>query len=642
MGTSEIGMLALGVVFGAAVSAPIVLLWSKGKATSETDALRTETLDLRAKLTSQESLLTAEREARAKEAESARKEGERFEEKRSSLEDQLQQYRATAASSDATAKAATESLTAVEAARDAAKNELAEVSRTASKLELDLAAAMTRASTAEDAKVVALSAKDEECQKLLESERKASKEREQGLRDGHEAALMALKKANEAQVAAHQAAMISLREAHEKAESAMRQAHGRELASRDGQIADQKAYIEKCDEALGKAFKDATATALGEALKGFDERAQARFKEEQERAGERSRLEKEEIERLLKPMHEEIKGLEELNTRLEESRVKAEGALDEKLQRIQQTSESLANALRKPGVRGTWGEEQLKRILDSAGMTEGVHYRVQDHTEEEGEALRTDFIIMLPKGREVVIDSKAPFAQYEAAMNATTEEERVRYSEAHAKAVRGHFKALKSKEYWRRYPGSPDCVFLFIPHEGAYQLACEYDKQLLSDCHAQKVILANPMTLMSLVHVAAYALQEDRMKGDMEQVRNAAVTLCERLGRVFTLITKHRGHLASAVDSYNGVVASIEGRLIPSTKTMERLGLGDAKLANAPNVLQANIRILPVAEVDEDLGKSEVLVNPQLLGDVTEPLSSDQDVLALTSTSSVLEPDLVG
>lgn len=387
----------------------------------------------------------------------------------------------------------------------------------------------------------------------------------------------------------------------EESQAVLRESHARELSVRDAQIADLKAYIATCDEALRKAFQDASAAALNEAIKGFTEQAQTRFRDEQARAAERSELEKREIARMLEPMQKELSELEELNKRMEESRAKAEGALDEKLQRIQQTSESLASALKKPGVRGLWGEGQLKKILDSAGMTEGVHYRVQDHTEEDGDALRTDFIIMLPKGREVVIDSKAPLTHYWDAMNATTEDERARSAEAHARSVRGHFRALKSKDYWRRYPGSPDCVFLFIPYEGAYQLACEHDKELLTDCHAAKVVLANPMTLMSLVHVAAYALQEDRLKGDMEKVRDAGMSLCQRLGHVLGLLAKHRRHLVSAVDSYNEIVGSVDRRLAPAAREMQRLGISDAKLANDPAVIQASVRILPVpVEIGEE------------------------------------------
>ena len=391
----------------------------------------------------------------------------------------------------------------------------------------------------------------------------------------------------EAAKAQGESLLRGLREAHE----AEREGHARELATRDLAI-----------KTLDKAFRDASATALNEALAKFDESAQRRFREEQERASERAGREKGEIARLLEPVQKELSDLGEMNDRLESSRVRAEGALDLKLQQIHQTSESLVNALKKPQVRGAWGEEQLRRILESAGMVEGPNYRLQHHTEEDGDALRTDVVILLPKGREVVIDSKAPLDHYSAAMNATSEEERTRSAEAHAKSVRGHFKTLKSKEYWRRYPGSPDCVFLFMPFEGAYQLACEHDKSLMADCHAQKIILANPMTLMSLVHVAAYALQEERIQGEIEQVRNVATTLGERLGKVLELLAKHRRAIDGAVTSYNEIVGSVESRLMPSMREMERLKIGNGRKLDPAVAIETNIRILPVVEGEGEQG----------------------------------------
>ena len=370
-----------------------------------------------------------------------------------------------------------------------------------------------------------------------------------------------------------------------------------ELARADARVAGQ--------ETLLKAFDDASAKALNEALGRFQDQAQGRFREEQELARRRAEAEKGEIGRLLEPMHKELEDLERLTRDVERARVEAEGALNAKLQTLQGASESLAGALKKPQVRGSWGEEQLKRILESGGLVEGTHYKMQDHTEEDGQALRTDVVILLPKGREIVVDSKAPLDNYWAAMNATTDEERKIRAEAHACNVRGHFRTLKGKEYWKRYAGSPDYVILFLPQEGAYQLACEHDRALLTDCHAAKVILANPMTLMNLVHLASYALQEDRMKGDMEKVRDAATTLCGRLGHVLGLVAKHRRHLVATVDSYNEIVGSVDRRLLPSTREMQRLGVGDAKLSDVPTRIETTFKILPVPEA---VGEDEPLV----------------------------------
>ncbi len=344
---------------------------------------------------------------------------------------------------------------------------------------------------------------------------------------------------------------LELREAQVRAE-----AQAREVAKMD-------AYIEACDDALDRAFGEATARAL----KDLGDQAQLQ-------AERRARGEKEAIEGLLGPMKAELAGLEKLTREVEEARVKAEGALDERLRRIQETSDNLAGALKKPQVRGAWGESQLVQILESSGMTEGTHYLLQDHTDEEGEALRTDVVILLPRGRRIVVDSKAPLDHYWAAMNAGSDEERGHRAKAHVGSVRAHLRTLKSKDYWKRYPGSPDYVILFLPYEGAYQLACEHDKGLLNDCRAQKVILANPMTLMNLVHVAAFALQEERLHENTEEIRAHGQRLCDRLRTMLEHVEAHGAHLRLAIGSYNDVVGSATKNLIPAARRMKDLGAG--------------------------------------------------------------------
>lgn len=360
---------------------------------------------------------------------------------------------------------------------------------------------------------------------------------------------------------------------YEALEAAKERAHEESLRAKQVAIDELKNYIQKADETLKATFGDASTRALQKATENFLDLAKKQFDDREKQSEQTAELRKKELERLLDPIQKELDELETLNREIEKSRAESEGSMKQQIERLHQTSESLANALKKPGVRGAWGEAQLKQILESAGMVEGQNYRVQDSTDDQGEVLRTDVVIMLPKGREIVIDSKAPLDQYWLAMGALTEDERTARALDHAKAVRGHVRALKQKEYWKRYAGSPDYVILFLPHEGAYQLACEHDKALLTDAQSQKIVLANPMTLMNLVHLATYVMQEERLQENAEQIRAVGSQLIQRLGKVMEFMDKHGQHLRKAVESYNQSIASLDSRLVPAARQMQGLGV---------------------------------------------------------------------
>lgn len=364
----------------------------------------------------------------------------------------------------------------------------------------------------------------------------------------------------------------------------------------DEQIEQMKAYISEADKALKTAFDDASNKALKDATNHFLELTKQRFDEDQQHASKRAETEKQEIERLLEPLKKELTDLEQLSQDIEKRRAEAEGHLKATIENLGAKSDALTNALKKPSVRGSWGEGQLLSILESSGWQQGVNFDVQDVTEEDGKALRTDVVIHLPRGRKIIIDSKAPLDQYMAAMESTDEAEREQHCKEHSKAVRGHVKALEKKEYWTRYPESPHYVILFLPYEAAYQIACEYDRSLLDDAHKSRIILANPMTLMNLIHLATFVLNEERMQQNAEEVRNVGRQLCDRLGKVLEKISSHGRHIRIAAESYNDIVASASGRLLPAANRMRELGAGSSAAIAAPETVDTAIRPLVVPE----------------------------------------------
>lgn len=372
------------------------------------------------------------------------------------------------------------------------------------------------------------------------------------------------------------------------------------VATRDVALTALRAEMEASRAAMDKAFGDVSAKALQEATGRFLELAQGRFKEDQQHAAARAVEEQQAIQRLLDPMQKELDALEKLTRETDEKRSETFGQLKGQIESLSRTGESLANALKKPSVRGSWGEGQLLSILESSGWTLGQNFKTQDVTDSDGKILRTDVVIDLPRGRKIVIDSKAPLDQYLLSIEATDDEERKRRGVEHARAVRGHVRDLQKKEYWSRYDGSPPYVILFLPYESAYHVACEHDRALLDDAHRSRIILANPMTLMNLVHLATYVLNEERLQQNAEEVRAHAKGLCDRLGKALELMAKHGRHVRMAADSYNELVGSVSGRLLPSANRMRELGAGADRPLAAPDTVDAAIRHLIVPEAPNE------------------------------------------
>jgi len=542
--------LIAGILFGAAIAIPIVMLVMRGKIATDDAAQATERVK------------AAEALARAEEAEKA----------------------ASARTQNAIEER--DSLTALlESAR-----------REGEDLRVELAVERGRMESAERATAQSLLEKQASCDLLIATERSAQALARENLVEAHTASLRQLNEHLDLREQEHARALEALRLAHTQMETALREGYEKEIRATEKQLTDLQEFLKLADERLSKQFGDASSIALQRASESFFELAKKRFDERDEAAKTNAEAHKKDLEQLLNPMKQELDDLEKLNRQIDKDRIESFGSLREKIDSLDKTNESLVNALKKPSVRGSWGEGQLLSILESSGWVQGQNFDVQDVTEEDGKTLRTDVVIHLPRGRKVIIDSKAPLDQYMAAMEAETEEERVRRCTEHARAVRGHVKALEKKEYWSRYAESPPYVILFLPYEAAYQIACEYDRSLLDEAHRSRIILANPMTLMNLVHLATFVLNEERLQQNAEEVRKHGKQLCERLGKVLELMATHGRHIRQAADSYNNMTASVSSRLIPASMRMRELGAGAEKPLSTPDSVDTAIRHLLAGE----------------------------------------------
>ena len=414
-----------------------------------------------------------------------------------------------------------------------------------------------------------------------------------------------LKATDEALVAKEQATRQQLEEKERSLQA--------QLDEKQKSIDEQKTLLAQAEAKLAETFDSLSVKALTTVSEQFMKTAKATLETTQEQASGDLKLKQQAIEEMLKPIQESLAKVQAQHAELETKRTSAFDAIEKGLLTISQEADQLANALRKPTARGAWGEMNLTTILTNAGLVQGIHFDLQDTTEDdEGARLRPDVIIHLPNGRDFVIDSKAVIDNFWDGMNATDEATRADKFKAHAKLVRNHVKQLASKSYWSRYKSAPDCVVMFIPTEGAFQAALETDPALLTDAHASRIYLANPMTVVNMIHVTAFILKEESLKQNAHEVQVAATELYERLAKFAANFDDLGRNLRITVDKYNKAAGSFERRVLPQGRKVSSLGAGNGCELAEPRVLDVIPTALACAEArdhepDEDAGSLQAL-----------------------------------
>ena len=295
---------------------------------------------------------------------------------------------------------------------------------------------------------------------------------------------------------------------------------------------------------------------------------------------------------LLDPLREELERYDQRLTSFDRERAMQFGALSEQLHIVAAASEGLrdqthklSSALRTPNVRGRWGEVQLRRVVELAGMAEHCDFETQVTTQGEAsdgetQRLRPDMIVRLPGGRLVIVDAKAPLSAYLDANTATDDRERTRLLRAHAAQLRSHVDALARKSYWTQLgPGTtPEFVVLFLPGEAFFAAALEQDGALLDDSAARGVILATPTTLIALLKSVAFGWREARMADSAREISTLGTTLYERLAILGEHFSELGASLDQAVTSYNRAVGTLESRVFVTARRMRELGAAADRL----------------------------------------------------------------
>jgi DNA recombination protein RmuC len=259
----------------------------------------------------------------------------------------------------------------------------------------------------------------------------------------------------------------------------------------------------------------------------------------------------------------------------------------------------LKKALRQPQTRGQWGELQLRRCVEIAGMTEHVDFELQETLRTEDGRLRPDALFLLPEGRSFVADSKVPLDAFLDAQEAEVESERRVHLERHSRQAREHIRALSSKDYQGQFKAGemPDLVICFIPNEPALHAALGADPGLFEYALEHKVLLVSPTSLIGLLRTMELGWRQERMVAEAAEIADAANTLHARFGKFIADFDSVGRRLESATKSYNSAVGSMEGRLLPQLRKVEDLGIAPGKQIEPPEPVEITVREITAPEL---------------------------------------------
>jgi DNA recombination protein RmuC len=345
-----------------------------------------------------------------------------------------------------------------------------------------------------------------------------------------------------------------------------------------------------------KAISVDVLTQTGESL--AQRVTEARRAEEERAAGEMSRR-AEEIKGIVRPVQEKLGRMQDEIGRLERERRQAQGELGQMIRQLgdgvgtlRQETGNLVSALRRPSTRGSWGEIQLRNVVEMAGMVSHCDF-LEQSTIQTGEGLlRPDMLVRLPGGKLVVVDSKVPLDAYLSALESSSEEQREAHTARHARQTREHIAKLASKGYQRQFDSTPEFVVMFVPSDGIYQAALAQDPALIEYGVQQQVLMATPTTLIGLLWAVHYGWRQELIAQSAREIAESARELHSRLGRFVEPLSKVGRQLDSAVCAYNEAVGSFDHRVIPQVRRIEQAGAASEREVLAPDAVEITARAI--------------------------------------------------
>ncbi|HXR13236.1 MAG TPA: DNA recombination protein RmuC [Solirubrobacteraceae bacterium] len=409
-----------------------------------------------------------------------------------------------------------------------------------------------------------------------------------------------------------------------RAERALREA---ERASHAGQLE----LIEASRSQLRDEMKGISTAVLEKTAESLTRELTAQRRIDDERAAGEMGKRAAELRGLVEPMKEKLGKVESQIELLERERRESAGQLGEMFRQLNEglaglrtETGTLVGALRRPTTRGSWGEIQLRNVIEMAGMVAHCDFTEQTTIDGDGGRLRPDVLVRLPGGKLIVVDSKVPLDAYLQATEAATDEERGVHLARHARQTRDHITKLASKGYQSQLESSPELVVMFVPSDGIYHAALSEDPSLLEYGVDQQVLLATPTTLIGLLRAVHYGWKQELIAASAREIAETGRELHKRIARFVEPLAKVGRQLGSAVGAYNEAVGSFESRVVPQLRRIEEAGASSGRaveiggIEESPRTLTAAIGELADEPAEERASIAELAPGERRAGGTGE------------------------
>jgi len=367
--------------------------------------------------------------------------------------------------------------------------------------------------------------------------------------------------------------------------------------------AERIATLQESEARLTDTFKALSGDALKSNNEAFLHLARTTLDKYQDGAKTDLEQKRKDVETVVKPIAESLEKVNAQIQELEKVRRQDYGALTQHLETLRAHAEALSsetrnlgNALRKPIVRGRWGEIQLERVVEMAGMMDHVDFNRQVTTETEDGRLRPDLTVHLPGGKTIVIDAKAPLEAYLSAVEAKDEATAKEFMKAHARHVRVHVQKLSEKAYQNQFVNAPEFTVMFLPGENFFSAALEHDPALIDDGIKDHVIIATPTTLIALLKAVAFGWRQEKIAESAQEIKNLGKDLYGRLSKLAEHFGKVGLNLERSITAYNEAVGSLETRVLPSARRFHELDVTTVEVIDEVKPIDKSLRALQAAE----------------------------------------------
>jgi DNA recombination protein RmuC len=366
------------------------------------------------------------------------------------------------------------------------------------------------------------------------------------------------------------------------------------------------AFVRPNRQRMQEELKSISVDVIAQTGDSLAQRLVEQRRVEEERSTGEMAKRAEEIKGLVQPVQEKLGRMESEIGRLERERRQAQGELAQMVRQLGEgvgtlraETGNLVSALKRPATRGSWGEIQLRNVVEMAGMVSHCDF-LEQHTIQTGEGpLRPDMLVRLPGGKLIVVDSKVPLDAYLSALEATTEDQRELHLARHAKQTREHISKLAAKGYQGQLDCTPEFVVMFVPSDGIYQAALAEDPALIEYGVQQQILMATPTTLIGLLWAVHYGWRQELIAESAREIADSARELHRRLGRFVEPLAKVGRQLDSATSAYNEAVGSFDHRVVPQVRRIEQAGAASEREVQSPPAIETAARVV-TARLESD------------------------------------------